>query len=161
VTSPGAVGLDGYGFELTRFRAAGYEVEPNNDDATANALDGGKRAAGVIDAVNDVDVFSFTATANRVTGIAIYAGTSGSDGDFNFSGHGSSMEPLLTIRDSMGVVVAEARPDPLTVFAQSVTNPLPSMQLAFLPETSGTYYVEVADEVANFGSDVYYVIEQF
>ena len=67
---------------------------------------------------------------------------------------------MLTIRDAMGVVVATSTSNPLTVFAQSVTSPLPTTQVVFVPPASGTYYVEVADEGGNFGPDYTYVIEE-
>lgn len=161
VTSPFAVGISPYGVRLWRYQAARYETEPNDDVMTANALDSGRRGAGVIDMAADVDVFSFSASMDRLYVLRVYASSSptSSDGAFEYSGHGSDLDPLLTIRDAMGVALATSTSDPTSVYSEDVTVPLPTAQVAFIAPSSGTFYVEVADAFGGFGASSYYVVE--
>ncbi|MFN0009770.1 MAG: DVUA0089 family protein [Planctomycetota bacterium] len=160
-------GLTDYRLELTRFRSATYESEPNNLFGDANALGAGGRSAGVIEGVVfggpvDTDTFSFTAAANRLTTISIYASSSptDSDGFFEFSGHGSSLQPTLRILDSVGDPIATSPADWSNVSTESVTNGLPCGAVSFIDPDGGTFYVEVTDALNGSGAAYYYVIER-
>ena len=158
-----------YRVELTRFKTATYESEPNNDTSTADALPGHGRAAGVIEGVAlggggpiDVDTFRFNATADRLTTISVYAssGSTSSDGQEDFSDHGSDLSPTVRILDSEGAEVAISFSDWLTVDSEDVVNSLPCAAVSFVAAESGTYYVEITDSFDGASSDYYYVIEK-
>ena len=161
------IGQTDYRVELTRFRSATAESEPNNTVAEADSLGSGGRSAGVIEvpapgALLDVDVFSFSASADRLTTISIYASffATDSDGFVEFSGHGSDLEPQLRILDAEGGEVAISTSDWSTVTTEDVVNGLPCAAVSFIAATGGTYYVEVSDAFDASGPTYYYVIEK-
>lgn len=153
-----------YAFELTRFRAAAWEVEPNGTAGTAMALDAGGRAAGVIDPAGDLDVVAFSASASELVTFAIYAKPAavppGSDGDRQRAGHGSKLAPKLTIRDSGGNAIATAVRTLAHVSAESVTNPLPTLELVLVAPASGSYTITVEDEGGAGGPTRSWVLER-
>lgn len=157
-------GASSYAIELTRFRAAAWEVEPNGTAGTAMSLDAGGRAAGVIDPAGDLDVVAFSATASELVSFAIYAKHAavppGSDGDWQRAGHGSTLAPKLTIRDSGGNVIAAAVRTPAHVSAESVTNPLPTFELVLVAPVSGSYTITVEDEAGAGGPARSWVLER-
>lgn len=154
-------GLTDYRLELSLFRTAEQEAEPNDTIATANvSLD--PRAAGSIGSAGDVDVFQFEASQDRLTVLEIYAGraTSGSDGAFEYSGHGSDLDPSITVTDGLGTVLATSTSNPVSVFAESVTDPLPTAGLAFVPSAPGPFYARVESALGAGGPTHTYVIEK-
>jgi len=155
--TPGVNPTD-YRLELSRFKSAGYESEPNDAIGEADTLS--TSAAGVIDTAGDVDVFRFTASANRFVTIAIYASDSetDSDGFFEYSGHGSDLDPLLTITDEAGTTLATSTCMPVTSYTESVTDGLPTAAVSFVAPTSGRYFVNVESASGTGDSDSYYVI---
>jgi hypothetical protein len=159
-------GLTDYRVELTRFRAATYEHEPNDTIANANSLGSGGRSAGVIEpavpGVADTDVFHFKVAKDRLTTIQIYASyfSTDSDGFFEYSGHGSDLEPDLRILDHEGTEIAYSTSDWSTVSTEDVIYGLPCAAVSFVAPASGRYYVEVTDAFGGFGSEYYYVIER-
>ena len=167
VVEPFGVQTD-YRIELTRFQSSTYESEPNDTTAQADSL--GTRASGVIEVpapgvVIDVDLFKFSASKDRLTTISIYASNintelNGSDGFYNFSGHGSSLQPTLRILDSAGAEIAISPGDWVSVDTEDVINGLPCGAVSFISTTGGTHYVEVTDALDSSGSDFYYVIEK-
>lgn len=167
VESAGLADTD-YRVELTKFKSASYESEPNDVLNNADALGSGGRSAGVIEippvpgGVIDSDVFKFSVSANRLTTISIYASNDAvsSDGFFNFSGHGSDLEPTLTILDADANVIATSPSDWLFVDTEDVMNGLPCAAVSFVPSSGGTYYVVVTDTFGGSASDFYYVIER-
>ena len=138
-----------YAFELQRFLAVPIESEPNDSPGAADVMDLAGRASGLISADGDVDVFSFAATSTELVTLAAYARPAaappGSDGDSERSGHGSTMSPKLTVRDAEGNVLAVSTDGLKNVSAESVTNPLPTLELTFVAPTSGNFTVTVED----------------
>ncbi len=152
-----------YVFNLNLFRDARYESEPNNDSVEANGFDGDSRRAGVIDLAGDRDVFSFEVEADRLTTFAVYASSSatGSDGAFQYSGHGSALAPLLTVRDGTGAVLATSSPTLANgTYTESNTDPLPTASVSFVSPDAETYFLEIEDANGGFGPTHYYVIEK-
>jgi len=149
-----------YALELTRFQSASFESEVNDTIAAANALT--TRIAGVIDPVGDADVYRFTLPAKHLVRIACYASSTptGSDGDSEYSGHGSSCSPLLEILDAAGLVVATSTSAPMSVYTESVTDPLPTAAVSYVPNAAGTYYVRITDAAGGGGPGFTYVIEK-
>jgi hypothetical protein len=160
----------GYTLELTRFQASKQESEPNDTDLTASTLDSSKRASGVIATIGDVDFFEISGSEDRLTRVVVYADNSptDSDGDEEHSGHGSSLAPLITIQDELGATIATSTSLPTNgIYTESVTDPLPTAQVAFIAPATGTYFVKV-ENAADVGpspsqlggvSTLYYVIE--
>ncbi|NUN48410.1 MAG: fibronectin type III domain-containing protein [Candidatus Brocadiae bacterium] len=138
-----------YSLELERFLAVAVESEPNDPPAAADVLDLAGRVSGLIAADGDVDVFSFAATSTELVTLAAYARPAdvppGSDGDSGRSGHGSTMSPKLTVRDEAGQVLATSADGLSKVSAESITNPLPTLEVTFVAPASGTYTVTVED----------------
>jgi len=154
-------GLTDYRLELTRFKSADPETEPNETIPTANvALD--PRSAGAIGAPGDVDVYQFDALEGRLTTLAIYAGrpAGGSDGSFEYSGHGSDLEPSITVTDGLGTVLATCTSTPASVFTESVTDPLPTAAVSFVPTAPGPFYARVESALGAGGPTHTYVIEK-
>jgi hypothetical protein len=153
--------LTDYALELTRFKSATYETEANDTIATADSLS--TRVAGVIDPVGDADVYSFSTSTNHLVEIVCYASISldpNGDGDLEYSGHGSACSPLLEVLDGTGAVVATFTSAPATVYAESVTDPLPTCQVVGVPDPGGIYYVRVTDALGGGGPGFYYVLEK-
>ncbi|MFN0009765.1 MAG: DVUA0089 family protein [Planctomycetota bacterium] len=154
-------GLTDYRLELSLFRSAQQEAEPNDTIAAADAALA-TRAAGSIGAPGDSDVFPFDAPEDRLTVLAIYAGraATGSDGAFEYSGHGSDLAPLVTVTDGLGTVLATSTSDPASIFTESATDPLPTAALAFVPSSAGPFYVRLESALGAGGPTHTYVIEK-
>ncbi|MFN0008255.1 MAG: hypothetical protein ACKVXR_10130 [Planctomycetota bacterium] len=153
-----------YRLELERFRAATQESEPNDTTSTADLFPGGKFVAGSITAPGDVDRFRFTTSRDQLVTFVVYAGNvaTGSDGSSEYSGWGSDLAPLLTIRDTVGAAVATSTSTPVnSTFTESVADGLPTAAVTFVaPPTNNTFFLEVAaDDGAGSGSH-YYVVER-
>jgi len=149
-----------YRLDLSLFRGALRETESNDAIGTADNLF--QRVAGAIDAPGDVDVFRFDAAPDRLVIVAIYAGAAatGSDGDFEYSGHGSDLQPSITVTNDAGTVFATSTSDPASVFTESVTDPLPSVSLAFITTSNGPFYAHVESAFGAGGPTHTYVIEK-
>lgn len=149
-----------YRLALARFRSADPESASNDTIATADLLF--QRAAGAIDAPGDVDVFRFEAPEDRLAVVAIYAGraATGSDGAFEYSGHGSDLQPSITVTNGAGTVLASCTSDPASVFTESVTDPLPTASLAFIPTTDGPFYAHIGSAFGAGGPTHTYVVEK-
>jgi hypothetical protein len=151
-------GLTDYRLELSRFKSATYETEPNNSIAESGTLT--TSAAGVIDSIGDVDVYQFTAAKDHFVTIAVYASDSptGSDGFEEYSGYGSDLDPLLTITDGTGTPLASSTCLPLNSYTESITDGLPTAAVSFVAPASGRYYVNVESASGTGDASNYYVI---
>lgn len=138
--------------------AAENELEPNDVVAQAQAFDLAGRRAGAIETPGDVDLFAFQATRRVPVVFVCFADDVLPDGFFELNGFGSALDPVLRVRDAAGNVLASVLSSLGT--ALGTNDGLPSLGLAFLPPATGTYYLEVADELGNSGADFRYVIEQ-
>jgi len=149
-----------YAVVLTRFATSTYETEPNDTDAEAGVL--ATRVSGVIDSAPDVDMYSITLTKDRLARFTCYAssGATSSDGVGDLSGHGSDLAPLIELVDDTGTVVASSTSMPaLGIYAECVTDPLPTCTLAAVIDTTGTYFVRVSAADGGFSATHYYVLE--
>jgi len=162
--APAAASGTLYRLELERFHAAVQESEPNDLTSTADAFPSGKFAAGVVSIPGDVDLFRFTASRDQLVTFVVYAGeaTTGSDGFPEYSGWGSDLQPLLTIRDTVGAAVATSTSAPTNlVFTESVADGLPTAAVTFVvPPTSTSFFLEVAAADGTGSSAHYYVVER-
>ncbi|NOT31558.1 MAG: hypothetical protein HOP15_14010 [Planctomycetes bacterium] len=146
-----------YALRVRRLPGANPESEPNDAAADAGAFDLGGRSAGAIASVGDVDLFAFDAVRGVPVVFACFADNVAPDGYFELNGFGSALDPVLRVRTADGTQLAEVLPSLGTALGSS--DGLPTLSLAFLPPASGTYYLEVADEFGNFGTDFTYVLE--
>jgi hypothetical protein len=144
---------------LVTQETAGFEVEPNDDIASAGAFDADGRAAGMIDVMDDPDLFAFTATAGTPVRFECLADDSGPNGFFELDGFGSTMQPELNVYDSTGAMLTNAGSSFGT--AVGIKDGLATVGLMFVPPANGTYYVEVLDETSSFGAGTYYVLRKF
>jgi hypothetical protein len=156
-------GATTYTLELTRFKAATPEVEPNDTIAAPNILS--RRTAGVIDigvGIADADVYRVSLVKNRLYTVVCYAsnGPTGSDGDFEYSGHGSDCAPLIEVLDDTGTVVGSSSSDPFVAYTESVTDPLPTCAISGYVDVSGTYFIRVTDALGGNGPTFYYELEK-
>lgn len=158
-----APGPTDYAFELESSSQNTYEVEPNNTIAVANTLTG-DAAAGVVDPAGDFDVFSFQADAEEAVRFDIFASNdSASTGYDKLDGYGSDLDPLVIIRDSMGVQLAvslvPANPlvDPTP---KNVSSGIATVAVGFIAPADGTYYLEVTDQTVTGSSDHTYVVRR-
>ncbi len=148
-----------WAFRLLRYSHAGFEAESNDTPATADAFDSNGRAAGVIATAGDVDVFSFSATADHLVSFSVYAQAGEqSDGLDDLGVNGSTLDPMVVVRDADGNVVAKSDGSVVNVDTESITDPLATIAVAFVPTTTGTYTVEVTDTTGTGSSTHTYVL---
>lgn len=146
-----------YAFRIRQTQST-FESEPNDMVSEAGTFDNKGRASGMMDTNSDVDVYEFQATEGRPVVFDILASSSNStNGFFNNDDFGSSMDPILTIRDALGNVVQTADSD--VDFMNGVVDGLPTGTLFFVPTASGTYYLEVEESYGESGTDTYYTVE--
>jgi len=164
LTSPGtfrvhviSAGTTEYALRVSATTAS-FESEPDDALANAGALDAGGRAAGVIDVAADLDLFSFQATRGVPVVLSCLADDVGPNGFPSLSGFGSDLDPVLTIQDSNGTILASA--DATLGTAVGVVDGLATVTLAFLPPATGTYYAGVVDQAGAFGANFYYVLQR-
>lgn len=163
---PGSMAISGtqYRLELTLFHSATQESEPNDGISAADMFPSGDFAAGAISIPGDLDFFRFTTKKDELVTFVVYAGNlaTGSGGSPEYSGWGSDLDPLLTIRDTLGAVVATSTSAPANaVFTESVADGLPTAAVTFVaPPTSNTFYIEVTASDGSGTSTHYYVIER-
>jgi len=158
---PAALGPTTYRLELRRFKSSTFETEPNDTVAQARAFPPGG-ASGVIGAAGDVDLYRFTAESHQIVTFDVFAGNAatGTDQQSEYSGHGSALAPLLTIRDGNGAALAQTTSLPANgVYGEAVSDGLPTCAVAFVaPETTHTFYIEVAAADGTGGPDHTYVL---
>jgi hypothetical protein len=163
-TATGAVGATSYRLELRRFHTATYEAEPNDSVDDPDLFPGGGWAAGAIATPGDVDVYSFSAGTGQLVTFEVFASdtATGSDGFPEYSGHGSALAPLLTIRDRLGAAVATSTSTPAgSIFTESIVGGLATAAVTFVaPPTSHQFFVEVASADGSSGADHYYVLHR-
>lgn len=146
-----------YAFRINQTPST-FETEPNDMASESGTFSSKGRASGMMDSGTDIDVYEFQATEGRPLVFDILASSSNSaNGFFNHDGFGSTMDPLLTIRDALGNVVQTADSD--TDFMNGVVDGLPTGTLFFVPPASGTYYLEVEESYGDSGADTYYTVE--
>ena len=164
VPGPTAVAGTLYRLELKRFHASTPEDEPNDALADADPFPGGKFAAGEISTPGDLDLFRFTTSRDQLVTFVVYAGNvaTGSDGVPDYSGWGSALPPLLTVRDVVGAAVAVSTSTPVNgVFTESVIDGLPTAAVTFVaPPTSTTFYLEVTSADGSGAGGHTYVVER-
>jgi hypothetical protein len=153
-------GTPQYLVTLERFRASAFESENNDSIANADALDASGRASGVIALNNDDDFFSFPATAGVPVTVQVYAKASvHSDGFMEYSGHGSTLEPFLRVRNSAGNQLATAHYGRF-IGSEGVVNGLATCAATFVPSVDGTYYVQI-ESIVNLGDATsHYLVER-
>jgi hypothetical protein len=162
IVSPGPASP--YAVRFQRVATAAFETESNGTNASADAFSAGHRAAGIVSAPGDVDVFRFDAAASEVVTVSVLAdqqgAVTGSDGEFVHSGHGSALRPLVRIVDGTDVVLAESRYTPPSGVAtpESTVDPLPTASVVFVAPADGTYFVHVTDEAGLGGASFHYVV---
>lgn len=145
-----------YTIRPTLFRNGRFEIEGtmgNGTIATANTVSFARRASGVINPPGDVDMFSFTATSGLLHTVCIYAEPGArSNGDNEFSGHGSTLSPQLDVLDALGVGIVTSTQSLSNVSSESVCQALCTLSVSFVPTASGSYFVRVRDESPASGS---------
>lgn len=153
-----------YRLELTRFHTAAQESEPNDGTSTAEPFPNSDFVAGAITAPGDVDLFRFSTKKDQLVTFVVYAGNAatGSDGFPEYSGWGSDLEPLLTIRDTVGAAVATSTSAPTNaIFTESVADGLPTAAVTFVaPPTNNTFFLEIGASDGAGSSAHYYVVER-
>ncbi|MBK7877879.1 MAG: hypothetical protein IPJ77_19535 [Planctomycetes bacterium] len=148
-----------WAFRLTRFEQAGFESEANDTAITADSFDANGRAAGTVDPAADLDVFAFTATQGHLVTFSVYASAgSESDGFGDLSGHGSTLDPLVIVRDELGAVVAKSGGTLVNINAESITDGLATLAVSFVAPSTGNFTVEVTDSAAAGAPTNTYVI---
>jgi hypothetical protein len=161
---PAAVASTTYRLELQRFHAATYEVEPNDTIAQAGSIPPNGFVAGVIDTAGDRDLYRFTTSTGQFVIFDVFADATatGSDGFSEFSGHGSDLDPLLTIRDSTGAIVAQSTSEPTgAIFTEGVAEGLPTASVTYIgPPTSHVFYLEVTAADGSGGVNHYYTVRR-
>jgi hypothetical protein len=152
-----------YAVRFQRVAAAAFESEPNGSNAGSDAFDASRRAAGVVSAPGDVDVFRFEARASEVVTLSVLADQqgqpTGSDGAFVFSGHGSALRPRVRVHDGAAFVAQSTYTPPTAVVTpESAVDPLPTASVVFVAPADGTYFVHVEDEGGLGASSFHYVV---
>jgi hypothetical protein len=150
-------GTTAYALRVTQ-SPAGFESEPNDAVANAGTFDANGGAAGVIDAPADLDLFSFQATRGVPVVLSCLADDVGPHGFPALDGFGSDLDPILTITDAGGTILASS--DASLGTAVGVVDGLATVTLAFLPPATGTYLAGVVDKNGSSGANFYYVLQK-
>jgi len=150
-------GTTAYALRVTQ-TPAGFESEPNDAVASAGAFDAAGRAAGVIGAPADVDLFAFMATRGVPVVLSCFADDVGPNGFPALGGFGSDLDPILTIADAGGTILASS--DATLGTAVGVVDGLATVTLAFLPPATGTYHAGVVDKNGSSGTNFHYVLQK-
>jgi hypothetical protein len=108
------------------------ESEANDDYTTADAVNLGDQATGVIDPAGDWDWFSFTATAGQIIEIDVDASQVGSD-----------LDPIIDLYASDGATELAHNDD---------WDGLDS-RIEYVVETTGTHYLVITEYSTYWGSD--------
>ena len=148
-----------YALRVERPFQSAFESESNDTIATADSLDGAKRASGRIDTMGDLDLYSFDAQGG--TGVVVSVLCSKGGGFGQLDDFGSNADVTVTIRDAMGNAVATSgtdNPSGAAPDAFGIVDGLPSVMVAFVPPATGTYYVEIAEEDGNSGVEYLYLV---
>lgn len=150
-----------YTLQFELFAESQYETEPNDTSMSATSINQLRVGAGTIDNPGDVDFFRFGAVEDDLVIVSIFASPSpGSDGFSSLSGYGSLMVPRIRVFDPNGVLVAESTATPPNgVFAEGITDGLPTLAAAVTTTESGQYRVEVTDALGGGSIDHYYLVE--
>lgn len=158
---PAALGPTTYRLELRRFKTSTFETEPNDTIAQAALFPPGG-ASGVIGTAGDADFYRFTALSHQIVTFDVFASDTptGTNQLSEYSGHGSALAPLLTIRDGNGAILSQTTSLPANgVYAESVSDGLPTCAVAFVaPDTTHTFYLEVEAADGTGGPDHTYVV---
>jgi len=153
-----AAGTTDYALHITQ-AADGFESEPNDLAANAGAFDANGRAAGVMDAAADADLFAFQATAGVPVVFSCLADESNSpDGYFEVNGFGSDLDPALSVQDALGTVLTGG--SCFNGNALAMLDGEATMSLVFLPPATGTYYLSVEDYNDAFGATFFYALQK-
>ncbi len=151
-----------YHLRVQLLRQAGFESEVNNTTAQADKSDSKKRAAGAIDPVGDLDIFSFKAGKNRLVTLQIYASAaaSSSNGFPALSGFGSDLQPMISIRDASGATLAVSHTVLVnTIGSEGVVEGLPVAAVSFVSPATGMYFAKISADDGTGGSSHSYLIE--
>ncbi|MEM7263476.1 MAG: hypothetical protein AAF488_15920, partial [Planctomycetota bacterium] len=150
-----------YAFELERVRRGAFEEEPNGSADNAATLGAGDGRAGVIAFQGDADLYRFTAPANQIVSFTIHASRSFDFGERQFNGHGSNLLPRLRVLDQNGAVLDEVFLENDSCAApQRLTNLFATLELAFIADEAGTFFLEVTAADDTFGENHVYLLEQ-
>jgi hypothetical protein len=154
-------GLTNYSFQLVQFKTSAFETEANDTPGTAEAIPGPGRVSGIVDPIDDVDVFSFTAVQGEVVTFSIYAGPGPqSDGFNNHSGYGSFLAPDLEVVNASGTLLGTTLYLGANNSGESVTNGLATIELTFFAPSAGTFYVRVFTLDGTGSPEHLYVLEK-
>ena len=148
-----------YALRVERVFQSAFESEANDTSGTADSFDGAKRASGRIDVMGDVDFYSFDAEGG--TGVVVSVICSKGSGFGQLDEFGSNADVTVTIRDAMGNAIASSgtdNPSASDPDAFGIADGLPSLAVCFVPPTTGTYFVEIAEEDGNTGVDHLYFV---
>lgn len=145
-----------YALQLILQQVGSHELEPNNSFEEAPVLTRTQPRCGVIDADQDVDLYRFTANAEELVSLSVYAGRGVRSGHFNEDRNGSVLRPRIRILDGEGQVLAEVVVPSISGSCQGgaerVTNGIPTCEIAFVPNETNTYFVEVTSSNDSFSA---------
>ncbi|MGE3164940.1 MAG: hypothetical protein AB7O52_08540 [Planctomycetota bacterium] len=160
ITNGNNVNPSVYALRVTVVEESEFEHEPNNQILNAAPLARGGAGSGRIESAADVDLFRFDTQAGELVTFSAYAGPGRSNGFLAYNLHGSVLRASLRVRDAAGGVLAESvvAGAGICVGAERITNGLAALELAFLPATGGTYYLEVGSSDATVGAQATYVV---
>ena len=149
----------GYLLRVT-VQSTGGEIEPNDDPQSATPLPQGMPASGVIDVIDDADLYAFeVAAADELVSFAVICNMPGATPMEGRQQLGSSLDARLVIRNAQGnpLAVSDTADQP---YAQSVVFGESGCEIAFRAPAPGTYYVEVGDSNGTASPDHYYVLRR-
>ena len=151
-------GTTDYALQITQ-ATDGFESEPNDLVVDAGTFDANGHAAGLMDAAADGDLFVFTATAGVPVVFSCLADASNSpDGYDQLNGFGSDLDPILSVENALGTVLASG--SCINANALAMLDGVATMSLVFLPPTTGTFYVRVGDYNDAFGAAFTYALHK-
>jgi hypothetical protein len=70
------------------------------------------------------------------------------------------LRPSITVTDDSGTVLATSTAMPVSIYTESVTDPLPAAAVAFVPAATGSYFARVESAAGAGGPTHTYVLEK-
>jgi len=148
-----------FGFRIEKVSGTTREVEPNDTAATGTVIPVAGWASGAISSSTDKDHFKVHAEANQLVTVGVLAASGGgigtSTGDW-----GSSLVPVIEVRDASGNLVAATGADRkgLTNFAESMLHPELMTETSFRAPAGADYDVTVSDADSQGGAKYFYAL---
>jgi hypothetical protein len=148
-----------FGFRIDLVSSTTREVEPNDSASTASAVGTNGWASGVISSSTDKDHFKVHGEAGQLVTVGLLA-AAGSGMGTSLADWGSSLVPVVEVRDASGNLIAQTSADRKgrTNFAESTMDTDTMLETSFRAPSGADYDVTVYDADSQGGAGYFYAL---